>query len=63
MTKMLVDPSVRALAEVFIDDLAREIDRPIVEGERVALVDRAAGAMQRAIEDEYEAIRSELTAV
>ena len=56
----MVDPKVRELAAAFVDDLLDEAGRMDAEL-RTSLVDRAAQAMQQAIEQEVEAIRQELT--
>ena len=61
-----VDPKVYALAESFIDDTLQDRDKASAPWSqtyvtfRNALVQRAAEAMQQAIEDECEAIRKEL---
>lgn len=66
-----VDPSVHLLAHSFVLGLlqeAKQVD-PVPDGVRAVLeteslrnelVDRAAGAMQQAIEDELEAIARDL---
>lgn len=60
--KRPVDPHVYALAAAFVSDVINELPpsarRRTVSGE--ALVQRAAEAMQIAIEQECEAIREEL---
>lgn len=62
-----VDPKVYALAAAFVDDELRvlgdgiELD-PHMQARRAALIERAAQAMQQAIEDECTEIRRELTA-
>jgi hypothetical protein len=56
---MNVDPRVYQVAELFIADLILEVPREVSPRERDALIERAAAAMQQAIEDEYEAIRRE----
>lgn len=65
---MTVDPKVREVAAAFVGDLFLELTDAQYERlcrERTVtvrtLVDRAAQAMQRAIEDECAAIRQELT--
>lgn len=57
---MTVDPKVYALAESFVEDV--EKDAPFVFGpaRRKEIVQRAAEAMQMAIEHEMDAIRKEL---
>lgn len=59
-----VDPKVAAVAADFVDDvIARVWQRPDVTAlvvNRQLLVERAAAAMQRAIEDECDAIRRDL---
>ena len=69
---MTVDPHVHELASAFVDDLLAENlgellkrqeslgDAEVYALLRTGLVERAAAAMQRAIEDELEAIRQEL---
>jgi len=56
-----VDPKVHDLAADFVDDLVHELNKPVVPSQRAALTDRLAAAIQRAAEDEYEALRQELT--
>ncbi len=62
---MTVDPKVYALAESFVDDILRGLQDAQLHAmpatELLVLYDRAAAAMQQAIEDECEAIRQELT--
>lgn len=58
-----VDPKVYELAGAFVDDLLMEepfVSRAVSEGEYDALLDRAATAMQQAVEDELAAIREEV---
>lgn len=56
-----VDPSVWGLASDFIDELLQELDPEKTSAFTYNdLVNRAARAMQQAIEDECEAIREEL---
>lgn len=61
---MTVDPKVYALAESFVEDLladlGRDVDDPKKAKHKAELTQRAAEAMQLAIEDECEAIRKEL---
>lgn len=63
---MTVDPKIYALAESFVDDLFLEMNRSAPFGRPVfvqvdrSLVQRAAEAMQMAIEQECDAIRKEL---
>lgn len=58
---MTVDPKVYALAESFVDDdLASFVQVKLMPAQRKALVQRAAEAMQQAIEAECAAIREEL---
>lgn len=58
---MTVDTKVRELAAAFIDDtlLPTEVDA-MGQEKYHALIDRAAAAIQRAIEDECASIREEL---
>jgi hypothetical protein len=59
----LVDPNVRKLAELFVDCTIYEVrgDAAVTFTQRrEQLVQRAAKAMQQAIEDECAAIRKEL---
>lgn len=59
----LVDPRVYELAAAFIEDMLDDVWRTTPEKwrhEYAPLVERAAAAMQIAIEDECEAIRQEL---
>lgn len=58
---MTVDPKVYELAEAFVYDVLKELNRPLVPSVREPLIQRAAEAMQQAIEDECVAIRRELT--
>lgn len=55
-----VDPKVYELAASFVYDTLQEINRPLVASKRQRLIQRAAEAMQQAIEDECTAIREEL---
>lgn len=55
-----VDPSVYELAERFVYEMLRSMNRPLVPSERQPLIQRAAEAMQRAIEDELNAMEAEL---
>lgn len=58
-----VDPKVLETAYLFVDDLLAEVKAQLPAGRipvRQALVNRAAAAMQQAIEDEMVAIRREL---
>jgi hypothetical protein len=55
-----VDPKVYELAEAFVDDTLRELRRSPAPAKRAELIQRAASAMQRAIEDECEDIHREL---
>lgn len=60
-----VDPRVYELAELFIDDTLLSVVHVLMEKgqmppDRKTLVNRAAAAMQQAIEDECESIRQEL---
>jgi hypothetical protein len=58
---MTVDPKVHDLAQSFVDDFLDEIPADIrVHADREQLVQRAAAAMQRAIEDEIDALRREV---
>lgn len=57
------DSQVKDLACVFLDDLLTDepfASRPCSEDDYERLLDRVAGAMQQAIEDECEAIRRDL---
>ena len=56
----LVDPQVYELAEAFVSDLLNEFTRPVSGTKRDLLIQRAAEAMQIAIEQECEAISEEL---
>jgi hypothetical protein len=56
---MDVDPMVHKLAARFVDDMTAG-DKSLSLKEWKSLTDRLAHAMQRAIEDECEAIRAEL---
>ena len=55
-----VDPQVYELADAFVTDVIHTLNRPLLPSQRAAYVDRAAQAMQQAIEDECDAIREEL---
>lgn len=55
-----VDPQVYELAESFVYDVLKELNRPLVASRREPLIQRAAEAMQIAIEQECEAIAEEL---
>jgi hypothetical protein len=60
---MMVDPRVHAVAEIFVEDLLDEFGRKWAHERnetRDQLIDRAAAAMQQAVEQELEAIRAEL---
>jgi hypothetical protein len=57
---MSVDPHVYELSAVFVDDLIAEVNRPILPSVRAELTERAAAAMQQAIEDELHAIQRDL---
>lgn len=63
---MTVDPKIHELAESFVDDVLNDRNQGSVPWSktyitfRSALIQRAAEAMQLAIEDECEAIRKEL---
>lgn len=62
---MDVDPRVHALAALFLADVFDEVwcvdlTKWQNEEQRRLLVDRAAAAMQKAIENECEAIRREV---
>lgn len=60
---VLTDPRIRELAEIFVDDVINEGCPPHIRRlipRREAFVDRAAAAMQQAIEDECTAIRIDL---
>ena len=59
---MTVDPQIALLAAEFVRDLTSEVGREAVDKVgREALVQRLAKAMQLAVEQEYEALVSELT--
>lgn len=55
-----VDPQVQELADAFVSDMLRTRNKPVVPSVRAELIDRAAAAMQQAVEDELEAIEREL---
>jgi hypothetical protein len=57
---MSVDSKVFALACDFVDDTINDIDREMPASDRRKFYERAAEAMQRAIEDECLDIENEL---
>lgn len=60
-----VDPVVRQIAEMYVDDLLIEVNatkRIVLRVERDAWVDRTASALQQAVEQEIEDIKEALIA-
>jgi hypothetical protein len=55
-----VDPNVYDLAADFVEDIVADADVHVTEAQRLEYVQRAAEAIQRAVEDECSAIEAEL---
>lgn len=58
---MTVDPRVYEIAEEFVNETIRVLHRPVLPSQRQPWIQRAAEAMQQAIEDECQDIERELT--
>jgi len=58
---MRPDPRIHELASCCVDALLHARNRPVVPSVRAALVDRLAGALQQAFEQEIEDIERDLT--